>query len=154
MKFEWHRDHTYTAFLNPPILASVRVSLTHSRETSGCLQVIDKSHLLKLSLSPDVFGSSIERGLMVSLSESGEEDIPSQIRTIELEPGDVSIHHSKTLHGSFENRTDEPQKIMVHHVLDARCKLDPVKLPNAEARAHFPTTSTGHLAPQNFPILG
>lgn len=152
-RVEWHRDHTYTAFLTPPILASVRVSLTHSRHQSGCLHVIDKSHLLDLSISPDIFGASIEGGLINSL-EGSNNDISTHISAIELEPGDVSIHHSKTLHGSFENDTNETQKIIVHHVFDATCKLDPSKLPNEEARAHFPTTQTGHLAPSKFPFLG
>ncbi len=152
-RVEWHRDHTYTAFLNPPILASVRISLTHSRPQTGCLQVIDKSHLLDLSISSDIFGTSIETGLISSLDEE-QKKISSKTRAIELEPGDVSIHHSKTLHGSFENATDEAQKIIVHHIFDAACKLNPSKLPEDAASAYFPTTSTGHLAYSKFPILG
>ena len=153
-RVEWHCDHTYTAFLNPPILASVRVALTHSRPVSGCLHVVDKSHTIDRDFSSDIFGSSIHRGVLEELSELRDGDFQPDIRAIELEPGDISIHHSKTLHASFENHTAEEQKVIVHHIFDARCRLDPTRLPSPDAMAHFPVTPKGQLDTKRFPILG
>ena len=149
-RVEWHCDHTYTAFLHPPRLASVRVALTHSGPDSGCLQVVDGSHRFDHARTSNIFGTSIEQGGLTSFAKGQT----VQVEPIELEPGDVSIHHSKTLHASFENHTDEPQKIIVHHIFDGRCTLDSDKLPSPQARAHFPVDSTGHLDRRHFPLLG
>jgi ectoine hydroxylase-related dioxygenase (phytanoyl-CoA dioxygenase family) len=115
---------------------------------------MDKSHLLELDIAPEVFASSIEANLVENLELQPGASMSSTLQAIELQPGDVSIHHSKTIHGSFENRSDESQKVIVNHVFDARCRLNPSQLPSDEARAHFPMTASGHLDPSNFPILG
>jgi ectoine hydroxylase-related dioxygenase (phytanoyl-CoA dioxygenase family) len=115
---------------------------------------MDKSHLLDVDIAPEIFASSIEANLVESLEiQQGASTRPA-VEAIELQPGDVSIHHSKTIHGSFENHSGEAQKVIVNHVFDAGCRLEPSKLPSDEARAHFPVTASGHLDPSSFPILG
>src|SRR5256885_17237071 len=42
-RIEWHQDHTYTGFIEECV--SVRLALTECNSDSGCLRVIDRSHL-------------------------------------------------------------------------------------------------------------
>ena len=153
-RVEWHCDHTYTSFLDPPILASARVALTHSKRTSGCLHVLDMSHQREEPVASDIFGTRIDQGGLESLTGGDDSALLSRVKPLELEPGDVSIHLSKTLHASFENESSKEQKVMVHHIFDARCRLDPSKLPDTKASVYFPVTAEGHLDPKQFPILG
>src|SRR5207244_3283915 len=44
-RVEWHQDHTYMGFLDPPAAVSVRLALNGCTRESGCLRVLDGSHL-------------------------------------------------------------------------------------------------------------
>ena len=36
---------------------------------------------------------------------------------LELEPGQASFHHCRTLHGSTENRTQQPRRTVIAHMM-------------------------------------
>lgn len=148
-RVEWHQDHTYTGYFDRIAGVSVRLALGEcDDEESGCLRVIDGSH----GWGP--------RGAIRALaaSEVGDDSalLPpgfrERVRLVELRPGDASVHHCLTFHGSLENRSDRPRRTLIARLIDARCKLDPAKLPGALLR-HFPTSEAGHLDPRTFPLL-
>lgn len=153
-RVEWHQDHSYTSYLTPPDVVSVRVALTDSRVETGCLHVIDRSHLWAWEVKTKIGATT--------MGADGFQDVPAHYVqgakeatvALEMAPGDVSVHCSKTFHASFENRSDEAQMILVNHVFSSQCRLDPTRLPDPESLAHFPTTTQGHLDPGSFPILG
>jgi ectoine hydroxylase-related dioxygenase (phytanoyl-CoA dioxygenase family) len=72
---------------------------------------------------------------------------------LELAPGDVSLHHCLTLHGSDESRSATPRRTIVTHLVAGACRVVPERLPSAEALRHFQTDATGRLAGDRFPTL-
>jgi hypothetical protein len=148
---EWHQDHTYVGFLTPPRVISLRIALLPEHERSGCMRVVDGSHLWG-PIGP-------VRALTQSRVDSLEPALPperraelTRARALELEPGDVSIHHCLTLHSSGPNRADHPRKTIILRLFDGECRLDGTRLP-AGAEAHFPTDASGRLASSAFPRL-
>ncbi len=147
-RVEWHRDVTYTGYLRPPATISVRLALTPSTVETGCLYVLGRSHETPWSGDTDVFGDIIAPGAVADLSPA---ELDAAI-PVELEPGDVSLHHCLTFHGSFENRSSQVTRVLVTHVFDAACTVDETLLPEG-ARAHFTTDDDGHLSATRFPLL-
>jgi ectoine hydroxylase-related dioxygenase (phytanoyl-CoA dioxygenase family) len=144
----WHQDHTYTGYLDPPRVVSVRLALTDCNPGNGCLEVIDGSHAWGLL------------GDVRALSESHVADAlgpaaahwHDRVAAIELTPGDISIHHCLTLHRSGENRSPRPRKTLITRLFDAGCRLVPEHLP-AGAAQYFPVDDNGHLADPAFPVI-
>ena len=147
-RVEWHQDHTYTGFLDAPAQVSVRLALTPCNRASGCLRVLDGSHALGprgplRALRADAVGDD---------SAHLPEGFEDRVLFLELEPGDISVHHCLTFHGSLANTTAEPRKTLVARLFDARCKLVPTLLPDG-LRRWFPTDDEGHLTGPAFPLL-
>jgi phytanoyl-CoA hydroxylase len=149
---ELHQDFTYIGFLEPPNAISVRLSLTPSTVDTGCMYVIDRSHRWGLNGQLSLFSRQLQQGVA--------ERLPAQLRArlvtdripLELAPGDVSIHHCLTHHGSFENTSETLQRTLVTHIVDGACRLLPDRLPD-HAIQYFDTSADGHLSPASFPVL-
>ena len=62
-----------------------------------------------------------------------------------IAPGDVSIHHCLTLHGSGPNRSGRPRRTIILPMFDSDCRLDAARLPKG-AEHYFPTDGDGALA--------
>jgi ectoine hydroxylase-related dioxygenase (phytanoyl-CoA dioxygenase family) len=72
---------------------------------------------------------------------------------VELQPGDVSVHHCLTFHCSDENRSPQPRMTLIARMFDARQKLVRAKVPPGY-EPWFPTDGDGHLTGPLFPLLG
>jgi ectoine hydroxylase-related dioxygenase (phytanoyl-CoA dioxygenase family) len=144
----WHQDHTYTGFLEPARAASVRLALTPCTVASGCMEVIDGSH--RWGAITEVRALT-EASVEDALGKRAEEWRDRVVR-IELEPGDVSIHHCLTLHRSGENQTDAARKTLITRVFDAECRLRAERLP-AGYGGYFPTDGEGRLERGSFPVV-
>lgn len=142
-RVEWHQDHTYTGFIEECV--SVRLALTACTEESGCLRVIDASH--RAGARGDFRGFRA-----VEVSDDSRHMPEGEEIAIELRPGDVSVHHCLTFHGSLENRSGAPRITLIARMFDARLKLQPAKLPPGLER-YFPTDAEGRLAESVFPLL-
>ena len=151
-RVEWHQDFTYLGFLEPPSIVTVRLALTTCDRKSGCMRVLDGSHLWGL-----VGGV---RALQAASVESALEQLPPPLReraarseiALELRPGDVTLHHCLTFHASGDNDSDEPRKTLVARLCDAECRVEPSRLP-PDARARFLTDDAGRLTGEDFPIV-
>lgn len=149
---ELHQDYTHTGFLEPPNSVSIRLSLTASSVERGCMYVIDRSHLWGLQGSMSLFSDRLQQGVAERLPARLRARVDTDRIPLELGPGDVSIHHCLTYHGSFENTGDTAQKTIVTHVFDGACTLTPERLPAGAARL-FDTDADGHLTAASFPVL-
>ena len=144
----WHQDHTYTGYLSPARVVSVRLALTDDDVERGCLEVIDGSHAW--GLLGDVRALTETRvadALGVEAAKWSE-----HVVRLELEPGDLSIHHCLTLHRSAPNASAHPRKTLVTRMFDAECSLLRERLPPG-AEAHFPVDDAGRLSESAFPVL-
>jgi hypothetical protein len=147
-RVEWHQDHTYTGYLEPAAAVSVRLALTPCTRSSGCLEVIGGSH--RHGLLGEV------RALTARSVEDASSRLPGdwtdRVIAVELEPGDLSVHHCLTAHRSGVNSGAFARKTLIARLFDARCTLAAERLPPG-ARSWFLTDDAGHLDARRFPLL-
>lgn len=144
----WHQDHTYIGYLAPARAVSVRLALTDCTADNGCLEVISGSHAW--GLFGDVRALT-ERHVADALGPAAAR-WRDRVATIELAPGDLSIHHCLTLHRSGENRSAHARKTLITRLFDAECRLLREHLPPGAA-AYFPVDDDGTLADAAFPVV-
>ncbi|APU21345.1 phytanoyl-CoA dioxygenase family protein [Actinoalloteichus sp. GBA129-24] len=98
----WHQDGAYWA-LEPMEALTVWLAVDESTTENGCLRMIPGSHRLPLHKpsartdEPNMLFSTCDEDLVREWTEK------SEIVDIELQPGDVSIHHPHLLHCSEAN---------------------------------------------------
>jgi ectoine hydroxylase-related dioxygenase (phytanoyl-CoA dioxygenase family) len=150
---EWHQDYSYLGYLDRPAVVTVRLSLTSCTIDSGCLRVIDGSHGWGLSGADLSFRrSSIEDTLVMLPPERRASARDAEV-ALELGPGDVSLHHCLTFHGSAVNRSTWPRKTLVMRFMDAECRLVRERLPDAALASRFPIDDKGCLSTTAFPVV-
>ena len=96
----YHQDATYMG-LEPQDSLTAWIALTESTRENGCVRMIQGSHLLDIQQHIDTFGEDniLTRGQQIeNIDEKRALDI-------ELEPGQMSLHHARTVHGSRPNET-------------------------------------------------
>ena len=100
----WHQDATYWG-LSSPDVATAWVALTPSTLESGCMQVVAGTHHAQVR-HEDRFDDAnlLSRGQEVAV----EVDLASVVN-VELQPGEMSLHHVLLFHGSQPNRSSGPR---------------------------------------------
>lgn len=99
----WHQDSTYWG-LSKPDVVTAWVALSESNKSNGAMQVIPKTHLLDQIPHRDTFS---EHNLLTRGQEVAVVVDQSQAVSIELEPGEMSLHHVRIVHGSPPNASDK-----------------------------------------------
>lgn len=108
--WEWHQDYGYwyqNGVLKPD-LCSVMIAVDPATKENGCLQVLRESHLMGRidhGQTGDQVGADLER------VEAAMERM--DLVYCELDPGDVVVFHSNTLHRSDANHSDCPRWGMI-----------------------------------------
>jgi ectoine hydroxylase-related dioxygenase (phytanoyl-CoA dioxygenase family) len=148
---EWHQDHRYVGYLTPPRVVALRIALHAEDRDNGCMQVVDGSHTWGPVGGINALTESRIDSLLPALSSAQREALAGA-RPLELAPGDVSIHHCLTLHGSPPNRSDRPRRTIILRMFDGDCRLDAARLPPG-AEKHFPLDRDGSLAASAFPLV-
>ena len=97
----WHQDLTYWGLDEGNIL-TVWVALTPSIKESGCVRVIPSSHLGKVVPHQDTFApkNMLTRGQTIAVDFDEKKAVD-----LELQPGQISLHHVKLFHGSGANHS-------------------------------------------------
>ncbi|MEO8840261.1 MAG: phytanoyl-CoA dioxygenase family protein [Kofleriaceae bacterium] len=148
---EWHQDHAYVGFLVPARVLAIRIALLPERAANGCMRAVTGSHLWgPIGANHSLRAASVT-SLAAELSESQRAALGDPA-TLELEPGDVSIHHCLTVHGSGPNHAAAPRRTIILRMFDADCRLDATRMPE-HVRGYFPTDANGRLATSAFPIV-
>jgi hypothetical protein len=95
----WHQDSTYWG-LSEPDVVTAWVALSESNESNGAMQVIPGTHLLDQIPHKDTFSKSnlLTRGQEVAVQVD-----EAQAVSINLQPGEMSLHHVRIIHGSPAN---------------------------------------------------
>ena len=97
----WHQDIAYWG-LDPPDIVTAWVALTDSMPDNGCMRVIPGTHKLDVVQHRDTFATNnmLSRGqeVAVVVDEDAAVDIV-------LNPGEMSFHHAKIVHGSYANHS-------------------------------------------------
>jgi ectoine hydroxylase-related dioxygenase (phytanoyl-CoA dioxygenase family) len=144
----WHQDHTYTGYLSPARVVTARLALTRCTAANGCMEVLGGSH--RWGLLGEVRALT-ERSVADALGDRADGSASEVVR-LELEPGDVTLHHCLTFHRSGPNASDESRKTLITRLFDGACTLVKEKLPPG-GESHFPCDEQGRLSEAAFPIL-
>jgi non-haem Fe2+, alpha-ketoglutarate-dependent halogenase len=95
----WHQDSTYWG-LDPADVVTAWVALTDSTPANGAMRVIPGSHKLEQVPHHDTFRADnlLSRGqeIMVEVDDR-------QAAMLELQAGEMSLHHVRLIHGSDPN---------------------------------------------------
>lgn len=98
----WHQDSTYWG-LEPADVLTAWIALSDSREDNGALQVVSGSHHWDQIEHCDTHG---ENNMLSRGQEIAVEVDPTDATILALEPGEMSLHHVRMVHGSQPNRSD------------------------------------------------
>ncbi|MEO7339203.1 MAG: phytanoyl-CoA dioxygenase family protein [Caldimonas sp.] len=100
----WHQDATYWG-LSTPDVATAWVALTPSTIESGCMRVVPGTHRAQVA-HQDRFDDAnlLSRGQEVAVQVD-----PATVVDVELQTGEMSLHHVLLFHGSEPNRSTEPR---------------------------------------------
>ena len=97
----WHQDSTYWG-LDPDDVITAWVAFTGSDLASGCMKVIPGTHTRSQIPHVDTFHQDnlLSRGQEIAVEVDAAKAVD-----IVLQPGEVSLHHIKLVHGSEPNRS-------------------------------------------------
>jgi len=99
----WHQDSTYWGLSRPDVVTAW-VALSTSNRANGAMEVMPKTHLLDQIPHRDTFSPNnlLTRGQEVAVAVD-----PAAAQAIELQPGEMSLHHVRLIHGSPPNSSPE-----------------------------------------------
>ena len=99
----WHQDSTYWG-LDRPDVVTAWIALTPSDKSNGAMGFIPGTHKKDQIPHRDTFARNnlLTRGQEVAVAVNEGEAV-----TIELEPGEMSLHHVRLVHGSPPNPSDD-----------------------------------------------
>ena len=114
----FHQDNPYWQLTSNNVV-SAWIALTESSIQSGALSVVPKSHKNGIIKKIDVKNAresylkgektTVDKDLL-SYNQNLEKFIElNPPKCLELQPGEFSIHHVNTVHGSGVNKTDKPR---------------------------------------------
>lgn len=99
----WHQDSTYWG-LSEPDVATAWIALSPATRASGCMKMIPGTHTWNQAPHRDTLAAD---NLLTRGQEIAVEVDERQAVHLELEPGEISIHNIRTVHGSEPNRSDD-----------------------------------------------
>ena len=109
----WHQDYSYWTRTEPVCHITCNLLLDDSDETSGCLQFVPGSHRWPL-LPPLPFDAPLNAiQPHLPADSTGLKDATWQPIAVPVRAGQATFHHSHTLHGSDQNRSDRWRRAIV-----------------------------------------
>jgi len=140
----WHQDATYWGLSSPDVVTAW-VALTLSNRASGCMQVVPATHHAQLK-HEDRFDDA---NLLSRGQEIAVEVDPSSVINVELEPGEMSLHHVLLFHGSEPNRSAHARiGFAIRYIPTHVRQLSPIRDSATLVRGH---DAYGHFEPEEIP---
>ena len=99
----WHQDSTYWG-LNRPDVVTAWIAFTPSNRANGAMEFIPGTHTSDQIPHRDTFSRN---NLLTRGQEVAVEVERSQAVVIELQPGEMSLHHVRLVHGSPPNPAND-----------------------------------------------
>lgn len=99
----WHQDLTYWG-LDDADKVTAWVALSPATVGSGCMRFVPGSHTQQIVPHKDTFDPDnlLTRGQEVAVDVKDEDAID-----VELQPGEMSLHHGRIFHASHPNSSDD-----------------------------------------------
>ena len=99
----WHQDSTYWG-LDKPDVVTAWIAFTPSKAANGAMEFIPGTHTKDQIPHRDTFAKDnlLTRGQEVAVDVD-----PKEAATITLQPGEMSLHHVRLVHGSPPNPSND-----------------------------------------------
>ncbi|MGI9509308.1 MAG: phytanoyl-CoA dioxygenase family protein [Geminicoccaceae bacterium] len=99
----WHQDLTYWG-LEPADIVTAWVALSPATVASGCMRFVPGTHKMEIVPHKDTFAENnmLSRGQEIEVEVDEKQAID-----VVLQPGEMSLHHVKLIHGSNANISDD-----------------------------------------------
>lgn len=99
-----HQDLTYWGLGATSGMVTVWLALSPATPASGCMDFVKGSHKNPILPHEDTFDENnlLSRGQEIRVDIADEQKVP-----IEIHPGQISLHHGLTIHGSGPNTSDD-----------------------------------------------
>ncbi|MEE2829401.1 MAG: phytanoyl-CoA dioxygenase family protein [Myxococcota bacterium] len=116
----FHQDATYWG-LEPHEVVTAWIALSPSTARSGCVEVVPGSHRGEMLPHVDTFasGNMLTRGQEVAAGVA-----PETVHKMELQGGEMSLHHIRLVHGSGKNHSDEVRIGLAIRFMSARVRKE------------------------------
>jgi ectoine hydroxylase-related dioxygenase (phytanoyl-CoA dioxygenase family) len=116
----WHQDYSYWTRTKPLAHITCWCGLDDSTVENGCLQYVPGSHRWGLLDKPELAGNMM--GIMDYLNPQQQ----SQFHPVPVETkaGEAIFHHPLALHGSGENKSNQPRRAFVINAFAEGVKSD------------------------------
>jgi ectoine hydroxylase-related dioxygenase (phytanoyl-CoA dioxygenase family) len=143
----WHQDYSYWTRTKPMAHLTCWIGLDESTRDNGCVHYVPGSHRWNLLPITGLAGNM--DAIQEVLNPEQWEQFTHPV-AIELKAGECSFHHPLMVHGSFENRTDQPRRATVINVIRDGVRSDS----NQSLLAGVPPVPQSEtLSGQFFPVL-
>lgn len=98
----WHQDSTYWGLSSPDVVTAW-IALSPSNKSNGAMAVIPGTHKMEQIPHRDTYSKNnlLTRGQEVAVEVDESKGV-----ILELEPGEMSLHHVRIIHGSPPNHSD------------------------------------------------
>jgi hypothetical protein len=106
----WHQDYSYWTRTKPVAHITCWTALDDATIENGCLNYIPGSHKWGLLPKPVIAGEM--HGIKDFLNDEQKEKLDHP-EPAPVKAGEAIFHHSLTLHGSGENKSDRPRRAFV-----------------------------------------
>ena len=95
----WHQDSTYWG-LDPADIVTAWVAISESTAENGAMRVMPDTHLMEQVPHRDTFaaGNLLSRGQEIAVEVDDSKAV-----MLTLQPGEMSLHHVRIIHGSDPN---------------------------------------------------
>jgi len=117
----WHQDSTYWG-LSEPEVVTAWVALSPSTLESGCVRVIPGTHMVDQVAHVETRAAKnmLTRGQEIAVEVDERQAVAMQLR-----PGEMSLHHIRTFHGSEPNRSgDRRIGFAIRYIPTRICQLE------------------------------
>lgn len=105
----WHQDALYWGN-RPEHVVSGWIAIADSTASNGCVRAIPGSHAWGILPHSDTFGADnmLSRGQRIAQTIDDSEAVDFELRA-----GEMSLHHTSTVHSSHPNKSDTPRMGLV-----------------------------------------
>lgn len=109
-----HQDLTYWGLGAIDGLVTAWMALSPATPQSGCMDFVRGSHKNPILPHEDTFAEDnlLSRGQEIQVDVAPEDRVP-----IALQPGEISLHHGLTIHGSGPNASDDRRIGLVYRFI-------------------------------------
>jgi ectoine hydroxylase-related dioxygenase (phytanoyl-CoA dioxygenase family) len=116
----WHQDGEYWP-MRPLATCSVWIALDPVSTTNGCMQFIPGSHK---RLEPYRHHVSDRKNIVLNLELDQDQFDPAQAVNVELEPGQMSLHDVRLIHGSHANTSGQRRAALIMRYMPGSSHYD------------------------------